>query len=86
MTKTPNTETHMAVDEKIKTGYTQRSMNEGFASASGVRPETAETGGRLTHPEDADRARDNDEFLHHIEEEEEEIIKAETGNSGLADN
>ena len=57
MPKTGNSETHLAVDEKLKMGYTRTAMNEGFASASGVRPETAESGGKVTKGEDKDRAR-----------------------------
>ncbi|MDE3060154.1 MAG: hypothetical protein KGJ06_04015 [Pseudomonadota bacterium] len=58
------TETHLAADtqmkETIRRGSTKGDRNayhEGFASASGVRQETAETGGRIHHPESKDAPR-----------------------------
>lgn len=65
-----NTETHMGVDEKIKAGYTRGSMNEGFSAASGIRPETASSGGKITHPEQMDRARNTGRVENHIEEDD----------------
>jgi hypothetical protein len=52
-----NTATHLAVDEKIRQslGFGDSiSFEEGFAAESGVRQETAETGGRVRHAEDKD--------------------------------
>lgn len=59
-----STETHLATDTKMKqviersssAGDTM-SYEEGFASASGIRPETAETGGRIKNPENKDAAK-----------------------------
>ena len=50
---TGSTETHIAVDEQLES-EDPRAYVEGFASASGIRPETAESGGRIKHPEDRD--------------------------------
>jgi hypothetical protein len=78
---TGGTDLHIAVDTKMKqTGNRKAvddpaSFEEGFASASGVRPETAETGGRIKHPETKDAPRPNHK-IDLLEEEE---------NSGLAD-
>jgi hypothetical protein len=78
---TGGTETHVAVDTRMKkTIYKGSSKDirpvyeEGFASASGIRPETAETGGRIKHPETKDAAKP-DPVPKSIEEE----------NPGLAD-
>jgi hypothetical protein len=76
MVKTTNTGTHMGVDEKIKQGYSQRAMEEGFSAASGVRPETSSSGGRVLHPETKDGARHTGKVPNHLDEE----------NEGLADN
>lgn len=72
-----NTATHMAVDEAMldKNMQTPRVYEEGFASASGVRPETAESGGRIRHPENKDDAI--------VEERVVDLIEME--NAGLAD-
>lgn len=53
-----NTETHIAVDAAMeqKYGNIQNAYEEGFASASGVRGATAETSGRIKHPEKLDDA------------------------------
>lgn len=69
-------ETHMAVDDKMKRGYTPETMREGYGAASGVRPETAETGGRAKHPESEDGSLTPERKSNHIEDE----------NAGLADN
>ena len=58
---TGGTETHPATDEMIKQtidqpGIHRRAFEEGFAAASGVRGETAETGGRVHAPELDDRS------------------------------
>lgn len=70
------TETHLATDVKMDrvTHYidAETSYEEGFASASGVRNETAESGGRLKHPETKDDARVPGSIEHE--------------NAGLADN
>jgi len=77
---TGSTETHVAVDTQMRhviedgsTDGDRAAYEEGFASASGVRPETASTGGRIRHPESKDKARTS--ALTSIEEE----------NAGLAD-
>jgi hypothetical protein len=79
---TGNTDTHVAVDTKMKTtiklGSTKGDRNayeEGFASASGIRPDTAASGGHIRHPESKD-APAIDPVPKSIEEE----------NPGLADN
>jgi hypothetical protein len=57
---TGNTGNHIAADEMMKrknSGLEREGYEEGFASASGVRNETAETGGRVQHPEAKDRSR-----------------------------
>lgn len=78
---TGNTETHVATDEmmrrRIELGSTEgerNAFNEGFASASGIRPDTAATGGRIKHPETRD-ASENDPVPKSIEK----------SNSGLAE-
>ena len=72
-----NTETLIAVDESIahKFGNLQRAYNEGFAASSGVRGETAETSGRVLHPEKGDET-SIDFPINTVEDE----------NAGLADN
>lgn len=50
----PNTDTHLAVDEKIKQDRhspAQPAMREGFAASSGVLNEVAETGGQIKNSE-----------------------------------
>jgi len=76
-----NTETHLAVDIQMKkvidSGRPAGDTNayeEGFASASGVRPESAETGGRIRSPENKDKAKPS-QIPASIEKE----------NAGLAD-
>jgi hypothetical protein len=57
---TGNTENHVAADELMerKTFAQQQAGYEvGFASASGVRSETAETEGRVRYPEKKDESR-----------------------------
>ena len=74
---TGSTEDHIATDEAIdkKFGNLQRAYEEGFASADGVRGGTAETNGRVTHPEKGDDTKPK-RTLDSIENE----------NPGLADN
>lgn len=78
---TGNTDTHLAVDSQMKKSIAKGSTSEdrleyeeGFAAASGVRPETAATGGRIKHPETKD-ASNPDPVPSSIEKE----------NAGLAD-
>ena len=51
-----STEEHVATDEAIekKFGNMQHAYEEGFASSNGVRGGTAETDGRVKHPEEGD--------------------------------
>ncbi len=54
---TGSTETHRAVDEHMfpkDARELQSAYEEGFAASSGIRPETAESGGRIKHPETQD--------------------------------
>ena len=80
-----NTETHIAVDEKMRNQPAelqddfQDDLEEGFASASGVRNETAATGGRVKHPETKDEDRTN-RLSHRAPN------PVEDENAGLADN
>jgi hypothetical protein len=69
------TETHMAVDDKIKQGHTPEAMREGYGAASGVRPGAAESGGRLEKTETGDDPRTPERKSNHLENE----------NAGLAD-
>lgn len=72
---TGGTGNQLAVDDEIKESeFESIAYEEGFASASGVRPETAETGGRVRYPETKDAARPDPVPLS-IEKE----------NAGLAD-
>ena len=75
--ETENTETLIAVDEtpERKFGNLQRAYNEGFAASNGVQAGTAETSGRILHPEKSDKAKVNSP-VNPIEDE----------NPGLADN
>lgn len=75
---TGNSETLVATDENMekKYGNLQRAYEEGFAASSGVRAGTAETNGRVTHPEKSDEPRQGAKVSNHIEDE----------NPGLADN
>ena len=59
-TAASGTETHLGVDQQIEktlqdgssdAGSIALSYREGFAASSGIRPETAETGGRAKAPE-----------------------------------
>lgn len=54
----PNTDTHLSVDTKIRTDLenpaTSPAFEEGFAASSGVRPQAAETGGRIKDEETLD--------------------------------
>ncbi len=56
---TGNTENHIATDESMekKFGNLQYAYDEGFAASDGVRGETAETDGRVQHPEKGDESR-----------------------------
>jgi hypothetical protein len=74
---TGSTETLIAVDEAMskKFGNLQRAYNEGFAASDGVRGGTAETNGRVLHPEKSDDA-ETGVKSNSIEDE----------NPGLADN
>lgn len=71
------TETHIATDEAIdkKFGNMQRAYEEGFSASDGVRGGTAETDGRVKHPEEGDDSRPS---------RTEQSIEDE--NPGLADN
>lgn len=77
------TSTHRGVDEQMEetvkfegtSDVTDNSYREGFAASSGVRNGTAETGGRVRHPETGDDSRP-DRTPDSIENE----------NAGLADN
>jgi hypothetical protein len=53
---TGNTENLIAVDQPVEKefGNMQRAYEEGFAASDGVRGETAETNGRVKHPEKGD--------------------------------
>ena len=75
MIKTTNTQTHMSVDEKMREGYTKGAMEAGFGAASGVRPETAASGGRITREENKDGTHGTGKVPNHLDDE----------NSGLAD-
>ena len=84
---TGSTETHLAVDTKMKhvidfdsSIEDRNAFEEGFAAASGVRAETAETDGRVRHPETKDAARLEPDSK---ADEAAELIEEE--NSGLAD-
>lgn len=70
------TDSSISVDKKMKQGYTSSAMEEGFSSASGVRPDTASSGGRVSHPETKDCAHQTGKVPNHLDEE----------NEGLADN
>jgi hypothetical protein len=74
---TGSTEEHIATDEAIskKFGNMQNAYEEGFAASDGVRGGTAETDGRVTHPEKIDDSRPK-RTPNSIEDE----------NPGLADN
>ena len=52
------TEQHVATDEAMdkKFGNIQNAYEEGFASADGVRGGTAESDGRVKHPEKGDNS------------------------------
>lgn len=55
----PSTDNHLSVDATIEQNehtYPPRAMREGFAASSGIRPETAETGGRRPYPEMEDES------------------------------
>ena len=72
-----NTETHIAVDEMMERrdqGLLQKGYNEGFSSASGVRNETAETGGRVKNPE-----------IHDEDGTNKPVTTIDKENAGLAD-
>jgi len=72
-----STEEHIATDEAMdkKFGNIQNAYEEGFASADGVRAGTAESDGRVKHPEKGDdtRPKRTPDFI-------------ENENPGLADN
>lgn len=73
---TGGTDTHEAVDDVMKRddGSIGLAYEEGFAASHGVRPETAETGGRMRHPDMQDDSHP-DRIPNKIEKE----------NPGLAD-
>lgn len=76
-TDQPSTATHLSVDQKIDLDLrtpAQASMREGFAASSGIRPEVAETGGRVKNPQMKDDMAD-DRVPDSIEKQ----------NAGLAD-
>lgn len=54
-----NTETHIATDNYMDehSDHYQNALEEGFASADGIRGVTAASGGRIKHPEKSDDAR-----------------------------
>ena len=63
--RSSSTATHSGVDEMIDASLNEGSSadgevaeqyREGFAASAGIRPETAETGGRARTPEAADKA------------------------------
>ena len=56
---TGSTEEHVATDEAMdkKFGNLQHAYEEGFASSNGVRGGTAESDGRVKHPEEMDDSR-----------------------------
>jgi len=74
---TGSTDTLIATDEAVekKFGNMQRAYEEGFSASDGVRGGTAETNGRVKHPEKGDKSRPN---------RAEDSIENE--NPGLADN
>lgn len=77
---TGGTETHEAVDERMHNPHDfANELEEGFASASGVRGETAATDGRIRHPETQDEERSNRLSRRARNSTENE-------NAGLADN
>ena len=76
-----STENHLSVDAQIEEvidhagGQQDLALREGFAASSGIRPESAETGGRIDHPEMLDDT---------MPDPVPDIIEEE--NPGLADN
>jgi hypothetical protein len=72
-----STAEHVATGTRMQDKVMQQShvYEEGFAASSGIRNETAETGGRVKHPEVKDHSNRNI-AANSIEEE----------NAGLADN
>lgn len=66
---TANTQTHLSVDQHIKQGYTKAAMEEGFDSASGVRPMGAASGGKVNGEEKGDGARKTGKVPNHLDEE-----------------
>ncbi len=76
-----STENHRSVDAQMEEvnehpgGEQNLAFEEGFAASSGIRPESAETGGRIDHPEMLDDSMP-DPLPESLEEE----------NPGLADN
>ncbi len=76
---TASTENHLSVDDEMREtkhpgGEQDHAFVEGFAASSGIRPESAETGGRLDHPEVFDDLVPDPE-----------PISLEEENAGLAD-
>lgn len=72
---TGNTETHIATDVMMNENFNSSlKLEEGFAASSGIRNETAETGGRVKAPEKGDAS------IPAIT-----LAKFEEENSGLAD-
>lgn len=76
-----STENHLSVDAQMEEvidhpgGEQDLALREGFAASSGIRPESAETGGQLDHPETLDDPTP-----------EPVSVAADEENSGLADN
>lgn len=75
----PNTDNHLSVDTQMElvidhpeSNQRSRALSEGFAASSGIRPETAESGGTLKHPETKDGVRS--------------LSSVDKENAGLADN
>ncbi len=72
---TGNTEPHIATDVMMEEGFNSSlKLEEGFAASSGIRNETAETGGRVKAPEKGDAS------IPAIT-----LAKFEEENAGLAD-
>lgn len=72
-----STENHLSVDDKIRSDLNspaQPAMREGFAASSGIRPEAAESGGRIKNGQMKDDSQ-GDRVPDSIEKQ----------NSGLAD-
>lgn len=71
MAKTSNTQTHQGVDEHIKEGYSKAALEEGFDSASGIRPAGSSSGGHIENEEKGDGPRNTGKVPNHLDEENE---------------